>query len=155
MGGRHATTTPCRLNQDAQSRRFQILIHDLKKTVRCEVARAFGHCFLWALHRAEEERSALTPPKASLQPSSRWPLRVLTPLRTKLQSSHRAVALFWSFLVDFVSLASVSPGWSSLAAAHLFIGVRRDGNLLSLQLNLPPHKVWEGKWAIVNCNPQR
>ena len=59
------------------------------------------------------------------------------------RASHRAVAHFWSHLVDFVSLASVPEGWSGLPTSHPFIGVRRDEDMSSLQLNLPPGIAWE------------
>ena len=59
------------------------------------------------------------------------------------RASHRAVAHFWSHLLDFVSLASVPEGWSALPTSHPFMGVRRAVERSSLQLNLPPGIVWE------------
>ena len=100
--------------------------------VRCgsggHAAMAFGHRFLWALHRAEEERECLDPTQSLIttffpvvSQGSHTPEDQASILVR--QASHPAVALFRSFLVDFVSLSSVPPGWSSLAAAHPFIGM--------------------------------
>ena len=59
------------------------------------------------------------------------------------RASHRAVALFWSYLVEFVALATVPKGWTAVSATHPFIGVLQEEGHASLQLNLPPGILWE------------
>ena len=111
---------------------------------------AFGHRFLWALHRGEEEMEESLDPTQSLitaffpvvSLSSQQPPEDPKTILVR-RASHRAVAHFWSHLVDFVSLASIPEGWSGLRTSHPFIGVRRAEEQSSLQLNLPPGIVWE------------
>ena len=113
-------------------------------------AMGFGHRFLWALHRGQEEQEELLDPAQSLitaffppvvSQSSQIPEDPTSALVRR--ASHRAVALFWSHLVEFVSLAHVPKGWMAVSATHPFIGVLKEGERASLQLNLPPDVLWE------------
>ena len=113
-------------------------------------AMGFGHRFLWALHRGQEEQEELLDPTQSLitaffppvvSQSSQPPEDPTSALVRR--ASHRAVALFWSHLVEFVSLAHVPKGWTAVSATHPFIGVLKEGERASLQLNLPPDVLWE------------
>ena len=111
-------------------------------------AMAFGHRFLWALQRGQEEQEALLDPTQSLitaffpvvSPPPQPPEDPATVLVRR--ASHRAVALFWSHLVEFVSL-KVPKGWPAVTADHPFIGVLVEDGRASLRLNLPPGVVWE------------
>jgi hypothetical protein len=113
-------------------------------------AMGFGHRFLWALHRGQEEQEELLDPTQSLitaffppvVPQSSQPPEDPTSALVR-RASHRAVALFWSHLVEFVSLAHVPKGWTAVSATHPFIGVLKEGGRASLQLNLPPDVLWE------------
>ena len=113
-------------------------------------AMGFGHRFLWALHRGQEDQEELLDPTQSLitaffppvaSQASQPPEDPATALVRR--ASHRAVALFWSHLVEFVSLAEVPKGWTAVPTTHPFIGVLREGERASLQLNLPPDVLWE------------
>ena len=122
-------------------------------TVVCAAAieaMGFGHRFLWALHRGQEEQEELLDPTQSLITAFFPPVvsQTLQPPEDPTsalvrRASHRAVALFWSHLVDFVSLATVPQGWTAISVSHPFIGVLREGESASLQLNLPPDVLWE------------
>ncbi len=113
-------------------------------------AMAFGHRFLWALQRGQEEQEALLDPTQSLITAFFPPVASQAsqppedPTSTLVRrASHRAVALFWSHIVEFVSLAEVPKGWTAVPTTHPFIGVLREGERGSLQLNLPPDVLWE------------
>ena len=112
-------------------------------------AMALGHRFLWALQRGQEEQEELLVPTQSLitaffpvvSPPSQPPEDPSSVLVRR--ASHRAVALFWSYLVEFVALATVPKGWTAVSATHPFIGVLQEEGHASLQLNLPPGILWE------------
>jgi hypothetical protein len=105
---------------------------------------AFGHRFLWALQRGQEEQEELLDPTQNLitaffpvvSPPAQPPEDPTSELVRR--ASHRAVALFWSYLVEFVELAKVPQGWTTVPTSHPFIGVLREDGHASLHLNLPP-----------------
>ena len=112
-------------------------------------AMAFGHRFLWALQRGQEDQEALLDPTQTLitaffpvaTPPSQPPEDPTSVLVRR--ASHRAVAVFWSHLVEFVALAKVPKGWTAVPPTHPFIGVLQEEEHASLQLNLPPGVLWE------------
>jgi hypothetical protein len=113
-------------------------------------AMGFGHRFLWALHRGQEEQEEILDPAQSLITAFFPPVvsQLSQPPEDPTsalvrRASQRAVALFWSHLVDFVSLAKVPQGWTAVSATHPFIGVHQEGERASLQLNLPPDVLWQ------------
>ena len=112
-------------------------------------AMAFGHRFLWALQRGQEEQDELLDPTQSLitaffpvVPAPSQPPEDPASVLVR-RASHRAVALFWSYLVEFVALAKVLKGWTAVSTTHPFLGVLREEGSASLQLNLPPGVLWE------------